>query len=63
MKCRSGKHEWLDDTSAERCCSPNWFRATRWPGEEDDLDPEGRVYNATTGFIHGWVRLAEEVME
>lgn len=63
MKCQSGKHEWLDPISAERCCSGKWFRAIRSIGDHHDLDEKGRVGSAVLGFVYGWVRFPENVME
>jgi hypothetical protein len=28
LRCRSGRHVWLDDTARERCCDPAWRRGT-----------------------------------
>jgi hypothetical protein len=62
MRCCSGLHDWNDPVSAKRCCSKYWFRTTRWPGEEGDLDLEGRIYDPN-GFIHGWIKLCDEIVE
>ena len=26
LRCRSGRHLWVDDTARERCCDPDWDR-------------------------------------
>ena len=26
LRCRSGRHVWVDDTARERCCDPDWDR-------------------------------------
>ena len=26
LRCRSGRHVWLDDTARERCCDPAWCK-------------------------------------
>lgn len=53
MKCVSGKHEWIDPTSAQRCCAPAWRRVLRradevTPGEARggaiDVDGESLVW-------------------
>lgn len=63
MRCVSGKHEWIDPISAERCCSGRWYRALRHIDDVDDLDPNGRTRVAGEPFVNGWVRLPEDVME
>ena len=61
MKCQSGKHEWTDPVSAERCCSKDWHRTRRAVKDVDELDPQGR-FHCGNGIWAGWVYLpAEEV--
>lgn len=55
MKCQSGKHNWIEPISAERCCNAEWHRALRPWGSAQDLDEKGRAYDGT-GFVHGWVK-------
>ncbi len=61
MKCQSGKHEWTNPASAERCCSPHWRRELRPHAgphaDTDGLDPEGRVYVHGEPMVRGWVRI------
>lgn len=26
MKCRSGRHEWMSQDDADKCCHPDWVR-------------------------------------
>lgn len=61
MLCVSGRHEWLDPISVERCCSGKWHRAMWFFDDDDDLDPDGRIYNGV-GFVHGWARIPEDAM-
>jgi hypothetical protein len=57
MRCKSGKHEWIDALDASRCCSVSWRRDMRMSGQEDDLDPAGRQVVTAGGvvFVWGWV--------
>jgi hypothetical protein len=58
VKCVSGKHEWTERVSAERCCSGKWQRQLRLFGEHGDLNPLGRIYSGS--LVYGWVRSPEE---
>jgi hypothetical protein len=56
MKCCSGKHDWLDPVSAERCCRPGWTRVQRFgvgdyePGDAED----GVVIIGAGGWRYVW---------
>jgi hypothetical protein len=45
MRCRSGRHEWLDPVSAYRCCSFRFDRILVKPGGTPPARalPDGRV--------------------
>jgi hypothetical protein len=68
MRCVSGKHEWVDKVSAERCCSPNWTRILLLPGEslkramEEDptLDIKGYNVARDDGFQFVWKRIGDD---
>ena len=53
--CCSGKHWWIDEVGASRCCSPGWRRELRPYGFHHDLDDKGRIYQGLT--VAGWVRV------
>lgn len=60
MKCLSGKHEWSDPTSAQRCCAPAWRRVLRrsdevTPGEA----PDGAIYVDGESLVWVWCRESE----
>lgn len=60
MKCYSGKHEWSDPTSAQRCCNPRWSRELRYG--MSDLQPDDDhhgivVVHGGGGLIKVWRRL------
>lgn len=59
MKCRSGKHEWLNTVSAERCCDPQWVREVRFGSERiDGDDDEGTsVTRNCGGMVYVWHRV------
>ncbi len=40
--CTSGRHTWIDEASAERCCN-GWQRELRLDGPEPGDDSQGRV--------------------
>jgi hypothetical protein len=60
MRCRSGKHEWINPISAERCCDPRWRQELRYgmdniqPGDEQDGIT---VLRNSPGWIKVWRRV------
>jgi hypothetical protein len=40
--CKSGRHDWLDEASAERCCN-GWHRELRLGGARPGDDPRGKI--------------------
>lgn len=56
--CQSGKHYWLDEVSAERCCNPLYHRTTRLATEpplEGEM-PDGQVLDRELGILHIWIK-------
>lgn len=61
MKCRSGKHEWRDPVSAERCCDPRWRRELRYGSERIEGDGEDgvTVAHGCGGMVYVWRRVED----
>ena len=55
MRCASGKHEWLSEASAARCCVPGWRRVLRLAADEPDArdatDGKSRVDGEGAMFV------------
>lgn len=61
MKCRSGKHEWMDPVSAQRCCAPEWRRELRYGySEPQPGDAEDGTVPAGGGMLYVWRRIADD---
>lgn len=56
MKCTSGKHEWIDPVSAERCCDPRWTRELRY-GMDDLHDGDEADGIVVLHDAPGWIRV------
>lgn len=56
MRCKSGRHEWADATSARRCCDPAWRRELRIGSVEPDDDPDGVVHVDGEAMWFVWAR-------
>jgi len=55
MKCKSGKHEWLDEVSAQRCCN-GWHQELRVGKCEPEDDSLGRSYIEGEDMVYVWVK-------
>ena len=59
LRCRSGRHVWVDDTARERCCDPDWDRILVAIHEWDTPELSGIEYagpSAVAGLDYGWQR-------
>lgn len=56
MRCRTGKHDWIDPVSAARCCDPHWRRELRMGCAEDrdDLAGAAEVHGESLLFVWRW---------
>jgi hypothetical protein len=57
LRCRSGRHVWLDDTARARCCDPRWRTVLVEVGEWGT--PAAAVieyagHSAVPGLDYGW---------
>lgn len=58
VTCRSGRHSWLQESDAQRCCNPDWQRvlvSTQWGDRLQDGDRQ----TAVRGLWVRWVRRGE----
>jgi hypothetical protein len=62
MRCTGGKHEWTDRLDAERRCSPEWERVTRWASDAG-LDPVGvrPIVIGGSPVFHGRLRVEPRI--
>ena len=58
LRCRSGRHVWVDDTARERCCDPDWDRILvavhEWETRLSGIEYAGP--SAVAGLDYGWQR-------
>ena len=57
LRCRSGRHVWLDDTARARCCDPHWRKVLVEAGEWGTPAAAGIEYagrSAVPGLDYGW---------
>ena len=60
LRCRSGRHVWLDDTARARCCDPRWRTVlveTREWGTPAAAGIEYAGRSAVPGLDYGWQRV------
>ena len=61
LRCRSGRHVWLDDTARQRCCDPAWLEVLvqrhEW-GTPAAAEIQYAGRSAVSGLDYGWKRLA-----
>lgn len=66
MRCCSGRHEWIDPISAERCCRPGWSQQLRFGASDripGDVDDGTVVVSGAGGMMFVWHFESEKVME
>ena len=59
LRCRSGRHAWVDDTARERCCDPHRDRILVAVHEWETPELSGIEYagpSAVAGLDYGWQR-------
>lgn len=58
-QCKSGKHWWLSQESAERCCDPAWQRVLviEQPGERLPAAAENPAAAAGVRYGRAWVQV------
>jgi len=58
-QCKSGKHWWLSQESAKRCCDPAWQRVLVIEQSDDRLPAAAENPAAAAGVRYGraWVRV------
>ena len=59
LRCRSGRHVWLDDTARKRCCDPAWRKILIAAQEWETPELTGIEYalpSAVAGLDYGWQR-------
>ena len=58
-QCKSGKHWWLSQESAERCCDPAWQRVLviEQPGEQLPAAAENPAAAAGVRYGRAWVQV------
>jgi hypothetical protein len=63
LRCRSGRHVWLDDTARERCCDPAWRKVLVQRHEWATPAASGVEYagrSAVAGLDYGWQRVTDQ---
>lgn len=57
LMCRSGRHEWWEQLSADHCCDPNWQSVTVFPTSElpDNYDTNLGIVTDPSGWRWVWV--------
>jgi hypothetical protein len=64
LRCRSGRHVWLDYTARDRCCDPTWRKVLVQQHEWGTPAAAGIEYagrSAVAGLDYGWQRTADLV--
>ena len=62
VRCRSGRHVWLDDTARERCCDAAWRKVLVRRHEWNTPQAAGIEYagrSAVAGLDYGWQRVTD----
>ena len=60
LRCRSGRHVWLDATARERCCDPAWLKVLVLRREWGTASTAGVQYagpSAVPGLDYAWKRV------
>lgn len=60
MLCRTGRHDWLNQVSAQRCCDPIWRRELRIGRSDDGNDHDGIAEVHGESLLFVWRRVKKE---
>ena len=59
LRCRSGRHVWLDDVARARCCDPAWLKVLVRTCDWHTPTAASIEYagpSAVAGLDYGWTR-------